>query len=203
MRRALRLAVLALSVLCLPARAQAEWQLKPFAGLTFGGDTTFVDWDLAAGSRKLAIGGSAAWEGNIFGVEFDVGRTPGYFDGNGGPQDRNLILSSQVTTVTGNLIVGVPKSIARYTLRPYLVVGAGSARVTFDDALEVLPLSKSLSTMAVGGGVTGMLSDSVGVNWDVRYFRTLRAPAGTVPETLGRPARLSFWRATMGLTIRP
>ncbi len=191
------------ALVCRPAEAHADWQIKPFAGLTFGGDTTFVDWDFAAGSRKLAFGGSAALEGNIFGVEVDVGRTPGYFNGDGGPRDRNLILSSRVTTFTGNLIIGVPRSIARYTLRPYFVAGAGMAQVTFDDALEVLPLSKAVSVLDLGGGVTGMLSDTVGLNWELRYFRTLRAPVGTPAETLGRPARLSFWRATMGLTIRP
>lgn len=189
--------------LCAARPASAEWHIKPFGGLTFGGDTTFVDWDFGAGSRKFAFGASAAWEGNVFGLEADLGRTPGYFDGDGGPQDRDLILSSRVTTFTGNLIVGVPKSIARYTLRPYFVVGAGVAQVTFDDDLQTLPLSKALTTMDLGGGVTGMLTDQVGLNWDVRYFRTLRAPAGTEAETLGRPARLSFWRATMGLTIRP
>lgn len=192
-----------LALVLVPSSARAEWQIKPFAGLTFGGDTTFVDWDQAAGSRKTVIGASALWEGNVLGLEADLGHTPDFFTGDGGRDDLDLILSSRVTTLTGNVVVAVPRQIARYTLRPYFVIGAGLMQVAFDDALAALPVSKSLPTLDVGGGATGMLTDSIGLNWDVRYFRSLKPGVGTLAESLGQPPRLSFWRATMGLTIRP
>ena len=37
--------------------AAAEWQVKPWVGLTFGGGTSLVgDLEFAAGSRKVAAG---------------------------------------------------------------------------------------------------------------------------------------------------
>ena len=38
------------------APARAEWQMKPFGGITFGGSTTFVDLDDQAGKPKLNLG---------------------------------------------------------------------------------------------------------------------------------------------------
>src|SRR5690242_16004878 len=96
-----------------PATSYAEWQFTPFAGLTFGGSTTFVDNDFQAGKPKCNFRGRALWLGEVVGVEGDLGYTPGYFSGG------DLVQSSHVTTFTGNVVVALPKRIAEYTLRPY------------------------------------------------------------------------------------
>ena len=49
------LGVLAL-VLGFHRLAFAEWQLKPFLGVTFGGETTFYDFDHAVGSTNVVFG---------------------------------------------------------------------------------------------------------------------------------------------------
>ena len=51
-----------------------------------------------------------------------------------------------------------------------------------------------------GGGATGFLTDRVGLNWDVRYFRSVGGEEGT-GLTFGKE-QISFWRATMGVAIR-
>ena len=54
------------------------------------------------------------------------------------------------------------------------------------------------STLA--GGVTGFLTDRVGLNWDVRYFRSVGGKEDT-GLSIGKE-QISFWRATMGVAIR-
>lgn len=199
MRRVVRLAGLALALLALPTAASAEWQLKPFAGVTFGGDTTLLDLDKAAGSPRRNLGVSVTWLGEVVGIEADVGRTGGFFQRDGG-----LLLASHATTVTGNVVVALPARMAQYTLRPYVVGGVGLLHVGWEDNLGVLPLSEGLFAMDLGAGATGFLNENVGVNWDVRIFRTLNPDDEPLARGLSLgPARLSFWRASMGLTIRP
>lgn len=199
MYRLLRLGGLALALLALPTAASAEWQLKPFAGVTFGGDTTLIDLDKAAGSARRNLGVSVTWLGEVLGLEADLGRTGGFFQRDGG-----LILASHASTATGNIVVALPAKMAQYTLRPYVVGGLGLLHVGWEDNLGVLPLSEGLLAMDIGAGATGFLSENVGVNWDVRFFRTLNPDDGPSARGLSLgPARLSFWRASMGLTIRP
>ena len=52
----MRATVLALALLAQPATASAEWQVQPFLGVTFGGGTSFVDLEHAAGHRHIAVG---------------------------------------------------------------------------------------------------------------------------------------------------
>lgn len=182
------------------APARADWQMKPFGGITFGGSTTFIDFDDQAGKPKLNLGISGLWLGEVLGVEGDVATTAGFFSGDGSSL-QTLILHSHVATVTGNVVVALPRRIAQYGLRPYAVAGLGIMHVGFDDNLRALPFSDTLPAWDVGGGVTGFLSDFVGLNWDVRMFRST-GPQKTVTGVSLGPEQLSFWRATMGLSIR-
>lgn len=178
-----------------PKSAHAEWQIKPFGGITFGGSTTFVDFDNAAGEPKLNLGVSGLWQGEVLGVEGDVATTAGFFSGEG-----KLILKSHVATVTGNIVVALPKRIAQYGLRPYGVVGFGMMDVGLYDNVNALPISRVLAAWDVGGGATGFLSDFVGLNWDVRYFRS--ASGNPVSGQSVASEQLSFWRVTMGISVR-
>jgi len=182
-----------------PATARAEWQLKPFGGITFGGETTFVDPDHQIGEVKLNLGVSGLWLGDVFGLEGDVATTAGFF--NGDPDLLStLILKSHVATVTGNVVVAMPKRIAQYGLRPYGVFGFGMMDVGLYDKLAALPISTVLAAWDVGGGATGFLSDLVGLNWELRYFKSMSGKpiSGQSVET----EQLSFWRATMGISLR-
>lgn len=181
-----------------PAAAQvsSEWQVRPFVGVTFGGSTTLNDPDHAVGGANLALGVNAALLGNVFGIEGDLGHAPGFFQ----TGDAGLVSSSRVTTLTGNVIVGLPRAATEYSLRPFFVGGLGVMWARAVDAFNsAVPVDMTRPAFDLGGGVTGALSNRTGLSWDVRYFRSF---AG-VDDPLGvGTERLSFWRANMALVIR-
>jgi hypothetical protein len=160
-----------------PAGASTEWQIKPYVGVTFGG-------------------GSGGFLGEIVGAEVDLAHAPGFFE----TGDLSRISSSRVTTLTGNVILGLPRRATEYTLRPYFIGGLGLMQVRITDASSFLRVSMARPALNIGAGVTGALSDRTGVSWELRHFRTLGegSPAGS---SFG-PQELSFWRANMALVIR-
>ena len=193
----MRLGLLVGLLLLQPTVGWAEWQVKPFVGVTYGGTSSFLDLVGVADERKkFVLGGSATWLGNFIGVEGDVARVPGFFQ-TVSPQS---VLGSSVTTLTGNVVLTLPRKLTQYRLRPYFVGGGGLIRVSIDDALPTLDVQTSLRVLDFGGGATGFLTDRVGVNWDVRYFRSVGGKEDT-GLTIGRE-QISFWRATMGVAIR-
>ena len=63
-----------------PTAGWAEWQLKPYLGMTFGGTNSILDFDPEAGEAEVGhSAASATWLGNFLGVEGDVARVPGFF----------------------------------------------------------------------------------------------------------------------------
>jgi hypothetical protein len=184
-------------VLLWPVTAGAEWQIRPFIGFTFGGVTTFADPEDAAGKQNPSIGVSAGWLGEVFGVEADLGWGAGFFEAGG----RDVLLSSGVDTMTGNVIIALPRRLAQYSLRPYFVGGAGLMQVSSLGAGGALPIDSTLPALNIGGGVTGFLTNRLGLNWDIRRFSTLRGEGETRGNSLGEE-QLSFWRATMAVAVR-
>lgn len=192
----MRIALLSLTLLLLrSAPAGAEWQVRPFVGLTFGGGTTFFDLEQAAGGPNLAVGLNAVLLGELVGVDADIGYGPGFFQKGG----RHLVTRSSATTMTGNVVLALPRRLAEFSLRPYVVGGAGFMRVRINDAGDVLGVSSTLPAVDVGGGVTGFLSDRVGLSWDIRRFRSVGGKARGL--SFGQE-QLSFWRANMALVFR-
>jgi hypothetical protein len=176
-----------------PASAAAEWQIKPFLGVTFGGDTTFVNLEQAAGEAHRIYGVSGMLLGEIFGVEGEFGYSPGFF----GQED--LVLSSSITTVTGNFVVALPQKWTQYTLRPYVLAGGGAIRLFNDDVQAVFQLKDWQPAWDAGAGVTGFLTDKVGVSWELRYFRNISNERSGI--SFGTQ-KLSFWQLTMAAAIR-
>ena len=192
----MRAAVLAIGLLAIgPTEAGAEWQIKPFLGVAFGGNTTFVDIEDAVGGPNLTFGASAVLLGDVFGVEADFGHSPGFFQG-----DSQLVQASSVTTVSGSAVVTLPRRMTGYGLRPYAVGGAGMMHVRINHQLGVLEVSSTLPAYHVGGGVTGFLTDRIGLSWDVRHIRSFGGEGGG-GVSFGRE-KLSFWRGVMALAIR-
>src|SRR6476620_9859649 len=95
---------IALLVLSWPAVASAEWQIKPFAGLTFKGATTFEDDEHAVDKVHNMLGVSGALLGEVLGLEADFGHSSGFFQ-----QSSILVTRSSLTTLTGNVVVALPK----------------------------------------------------------------------------------------------
>lgn len=191
--------------------ASAEWQLTPSFGMTLGGSTTFlVTTEPGVDSPSATFGVRGIWIGEVFGLEADFSTVPGFFQRGffqfgsvrilpPGTPDA-LEVRSNVMTLTGNVIAAVPRRLTEYTLRPYAVGGIGLMRVRIDD-LAGLPISSTLTAIDIGGGVTGFLSDTVGLNWDIRRFWSVGGADQQLGFSLG-DEQLSFWRASMGLAIR-
>jgi hypothetical protein len=197
----MRAGLLALTIVLLSAgSASAEWQIRPFFGVSFGGDTTLIDLAGAAGSPNPVIGATGALLGNVVGVEADFGFAPGFFQSG----DQQLVRSNSVTMLTGNIILSAPRRRTRYTLGPYFVVGAGLLHAHVDDASDVLSVSSTLPAMDIGGGATGFLTDRIGLNWEARYFWSVGEGQvrGSSISPQEAAEQLSFWRASMGLVIR-
>jgi hypothetical protein len=191
--RSLTIALLLLA----PRPAAAEWQIRPFIGFTFGGATTFVDLEKATGEQKATVGISGGWLGEIFGFEGDFGLVPGFFQ----TAEKDLLLESGVRTLTGNAVIALPRRMTEYGLRPYFVGGAGLMHVKILGRFEAVEVNRTLPAMNIGGGVTGFLTQRIGLNWDVRRFNTLRREGETVGNSFGNE-QLSFWRATMAVAVR-
>jgi hypothetical protein len=175
----------------------AERQIRPFVGVTFAGATTFVDLENTVGAPNLAIGGSAALIGEVFGVEADVADVPGLF----GSGDSNLVRSSRVTTISGNVIIAAPHRLTEYALRPYLVAGAGFMRVRTTTAFNALDVATVMPAFDVGGGAIGFITDRIGLCWDLRRFQDARRSSDEKGLSFA-PEHLSFWRAAMAIVIR-
>jgi hypothetical protein len=195
-----RIGLLALALL-VPCSAQAatEWQIRPFVAVTFDGGTTLGNLDLAGapGHPHVVAGIGGALLGDVIGIEADFGHVASFF----GPGALHLVSQSGVTTFTGNVVIGIPRHMTTYTLRPYAVGGFGLVHASIDDLNNVFPVRKTLPAIDVGGGATGFLSNRIGLSWELRYFRSV---GGSVdPLAISPlPEQLSFWRASMALVIR-
>ncbi len=180
-----------------PANA-ADKQIRAFFGGTFGGGTTFVDLEHAAGQWNPAIGASFVTLSNVFGLDVELADAPGFFQSS----DSGLVLSSRVTTITGNVVVAAPRSKTEYGLRPYLVGGAGLMRVGKKDYFAVFPESRYLTAIDFGAGAVGFFTNRSGVSWEIRRFEGFSGGEDAPGTTIGKPARLSFWRASMAFVYR-
>ena len=108
--------------------------------------------------------------------------------------------TSRVTTVSGNAIVAAPLALTHESLRPYLVGGIGLIQARSKHAANLFPIDENLLAVNVGVGAIGFVTERTGLRFDLRHFRTIRA-ADTPLARTGAP-RLSFWRTTVGVTLR-
>ncbi|MGE3842410.1 MAG: outer membrane beta-barrel protein [Vicinamibacterales bacterium] len=187
--------------------AWADWFVVPALGVSFASNTNLVDLDLAADRTKTSLGLSLlwlddGWLGGWLGAEGDLGYVGGAFDGTAAAaSDPALVSRSSVTTAMGSLIVAAPLSLTRHSLRPYGAAGFGLIRAANDDFLNVFQFREHLLGLRFGGGAMGMLSDTVGLRWDVSHVRTLKGQGDSSGLSIGSRS-LSFWRFSMGVMVR-
>lgn len=187
----LALATLVACLCAWPSPAAADWYITPFVGNLFHVTQTNIH---RTGDSKLTVGGSVALiSSGILGVEADFGYTPRFLE-------TDLALRSHALTLTGNVLVAAPLSVTRESLRPYLVGGVGWLSAATADLIGVFPADRDTVAVSVGGGAIGLLSERAGVRFDVRWFRD----AGGAESSAIFPGaeRMSFWRASVGVTLR-
>jgi hypothetical protein len=194
--------LLALVVLALGpvTEARADWLFTPFIGSSFGMQTSFVILEPgAANSAQLIFGGSAALlSRGVFGIEADYGYAPRFFERD---NRAGLISGSNVNTLSGSAIFAVPLSVTRESLRPYVTGGLGLMHAAAKNAVfDVTTFDANFLGFNVGGGAIGLISPRTGFRFEIRHFRSVQNTANALT---GEPnARLSFWRATIGIVIR-
>jgi hypothetical protein len=190
----------AVTVLCVgasAAEARADWLITPFVGTSFASETTFLAVEEGAG-RKFTLGGAVALlSDGILGLEAEFSHTPRFFEGS---DPLGVVLTSRVTSISGSIVLTVPLSVTRESLRPYLVGGLGLLQARSKDAADFFPLDQDLLGVNIGAGAVGLVSDRTGFRFDLRHIKA--ASGGDGP--LARPgvSRLSFWRATVGVVLR-
>lgn len=192
-----------LLVLAAVPQAQADWVFSPLLGVTFDGTTTYLDLEHGVEETKLTFGGSGGWlSDGLIGVEVNAGYTPGFFDSGDESRETDLVVGSSALVITGDVLVLVPRSIARESLRPYVLGGVGLLRVRGEFAAGALEHDSRLLGLAIGGGAIGALTDRTSLRFDVRRISNLTTDdeSLTTDLTFG-PASLSFWRATIGVLL--
>ena len=191
--------------------ASADWLLTPYLGIVFGGAANTVDisdFDEAF-EQRVNFGVSAAWMGaGVIGVEFDYNVAPNFFQVTEGGEDFDILdLDSSMTTLMGNLIVGIPVGgTTGGGVRPYFAGGAGLMRANIDAEDLFENLSTNELGINLGGGAHVFFSDNVGLRGDVRYFRALGQQEDDDDDFFEDDdfgfEDFDYWRATIGVTFR-
>lgn len=203
MRRARVFIIVSVLLTALPGVARAEFFIVPFAGMKFGGQTSIVDLELAAGKKKLALGVSArVVNDGILGYEVEFGNVAGYFENEavssevGGPLVKN---GSYVNDLTGSIILSLPPGLTGGGLRPYAVLGGGIIHAQSKDYLNLFQVRRTVPAFSIGIGASGMFTNNVGVRFDVRYLKSITSD----PPSGGIGHSISYSRFTIGLLLRP
>jgi opacity protein-like surface antigen len=173
---------------------EAQWSLTPSVGVTARASTGYFDPDDAVARRKIVFGLALSRTWRRFGVELDVAQVPDFFSGR---DDNAIITSSRVRTITGNLVVHLPRT---GPLRPYAVAGLGGVHVTARDVAEVFPVSEWLLMFDAGAGVMVPAGRRMSFGADARYFRSRRGD-GTASSIGFGETFADFWRLSARMTI--
>ena len=194
----------AVAVVCLgiqPAAAvAADYIITPFVGKTFAASHTLstaaqLPVIASVDEQTWTLGGSAAWlTRNIIGAEVDFGYSPRFF------KSDTTRPGSNVLSLTGNVLLTVPLSVTRESLRPYVSAGMGLVHAGVSDQLNLGAIDRNLVALSIGGGALGFLTPRAGVRFDLRRIRS--TSNGVDILTGESEPRLGFWRATIGVALR-
>jgi hypothetical protein len=204
------LAAWCLCVLAAPSAAHAEWHFTPTIGVTFGGNTTLVDNEQGTSQKHVTFGGSVSRLGSgIIGAEGIFVLVPGFFQNSGGltdsagtPIPSDLVQSSRVTALMGNVVVTTPRRLTEYFLRPFVSGGFGLLRVSKTDIIEQgLPFTANFAAFNIGGGAVGFFSQRTGIRFDFRYYSTLHDTDHGTGVSFG-DVHLRYLTASVGVVLR-
>ena len=189
------------------AAAAAEWQFAPLVGFTFGGSSNSVFDPIASeavGKRHWDVGGTVRLVGpGPLGVEALFLYVPGFFETDDPPpflpeeESDTTITESQVVALMGNVVLTTP--------RAWNDTGCDrscrEASAWCMPPTTIWPFLQAGTCLGynVGGGAVGMLSDRVGLRFDLRYFRHMPPGKESSPDAPDLPVfegdrvRIHFW----------
>ena len=181
------------------APAGADIFVSPFLGLKFKGDSNELDLDQndGASDAKMSVGisGVIVMDKGL-GLELELAHQPRFFEGT----RDSLVTSSGVTTIGGNVVLAAPISITRESLRPYVVGGLGWMHASANDQIGFGTVSNDFLGLTLGVGAVGFIGDVTGLRFDLRYLKSISS--SDTSNLSGDIARISFWRATIGVVFR-
>jgi hypothetical protein len=191
------LAACCLFVVASAQTAAAEWHFTPMVGITFLGETSLLNSDLAAGKVHRNFGGSVALLGSgVLGVEGLFVWTPGFFTG----RPEGLVTRSRSIAAMGNVVITTPRRWTEYSLRPFISGGLGIIHTSRTE--DVFPDNRVIPGFNIGGGAVGFLSKRTGLRFDFRYESSLaRSDAGGAPIGFGR-VHIRYMTASVGVVLR-
>ena len=180
----------------LPAAAAADIFVSPFLGVKFKGATNELAFGNGADNVKLSLGLSGiVLADKGVGIETEFGYNPRFFDGG------ELGTRSGVTTLFGNVVAALPLNVTRESLRPYAIGGLGWIHASANDLIGFGRFSNDFLGLAVGGGAIGFVTATTGLRFDLRYMKAISSgDISSLPDQ--GSARISFWRATVGVVFR-
>lgn len=189
MKRITRL-LFTMALLAVPAIANAQLQVSPFAGVNFGGDTTKT-----SGTAGIS---ASYWVFTWMGIEAEAAYSPMLFEQDG------FLTSRSVTTVTGSILLKAPmgSKMGSDRFQPYLAAGLGVLRPNLSEAGGLAVAKGDTLALSVGVGATGFINDHVGFRGDLRYLRGLRESDLDVNPFGIDFSKFSFWRPTAALVVR-
>ena len=192
--------VVTVLLLAAPAAARADVFVVPFLGVKFGGSTSIVDLELSAGKKKLVLGVAARQiDDGIIGYEAEFGNIAGFFRNADVAAIRPLIKpGSYVNDLTASIVLSLPPGVTGGGLRPYAVIGGGLIHAQAQDYIETVRVRRTVPAINLGFGATGLLTNNVGLRFDVRHLRSLSKEASF--GLVGR--RIAYSRFTIGLLLR-
>jgi opacity protein-like surface antigen len=187
-----------------PTNASADWLLTPFIGWNWGGTANFTDAPDFEDEfeQRLNFGASFGWMGaGAIGWEVDFGFSPNFFENTVGDDDFPFG-DSNVTTLMGNIVIGIP--VGGQTgpgFRPYGSGGIGLIKSRIDGPNDFFSVSATDWGFNLGAGAMFFFTDNFGLRGDIRYFRSLQdnEPDDEFDVAF---ADFRFWRGTVGATIR-
>lgn len=194
----LMMAAAAACVLLSAAPARADWFVTPFIGGNFGGATNQPLFGKTDAITKPGTWGvTGGWtSGGWLGIEGDVAYAPNFFD-----SDNGFITKRSVTTLMGNGRLALPLGGKGGKIRPFVSGGAGLLRPNLAEAGGGAEVAANKFAWNLGGGVTGLLTDHVGITGDIRYTRAM--DKNEEPNPFGvQFDGLDFWRGAIGVTLK-
>jgi hypothetical protein len=213
--RVVRVAVLALALVAWPLASCADILVVPFFGGTFNGKAIVSLFGVSPAepqdlTRSMVFGVSGIWlTRGVLGAEAEFAHVPRFFEPGplATPTTPVPFDRSSVTALSGNVIIAVPLSITRESLRPYLVGGLGVLHSSLSETanLNLAGFDRDIVALNLGGGAIGMLGEHTGLRFDIRRTRSLKdvpAPTSLTPLVDTTGIRLSYWRATVGVIFR-